>query len=248
MKKDNLIFLDTETTGTDMEARLCQVAYKFQGKEVEELFLPPVPITIDSMAISHITNKMVAGKKPFINSSMYEDLKKILDDPKNILVAHNVSFDAEMLKREGLKIGQTIDTLKVASYWDKEGKANKYSLQYLRYFFDLEVGEVTAHQALSDVLVLEKLFDYLFEKMKNELGDDDSVIEKMLEISRWPILLKKFSFGKYTGQNIKEVVAVDEQYVSWLLQQKKETRSRGEGNEHDENWIYTLDYYLHGGE
>lgn len=248
MNYQNLIFLDTETTGTGPVDRLCQVAYKFEGKEAEELFLPPVPITIDSMAISHITNKMVAGKPTFIGSQMQKDLEKILNNPENILVAHNVSFDAEMLKRENLSIGKTIDTLKVAGYLDKDGQAGKYSLQYLRYFFDLEVGKVTAHQALGDVQVLEKLFDYLFEKLAQELGTEDGVIEKMVEISKWPMLLKKFSFGKYIGQNIKEVVAIDGQYVSWLLQQKKETRNRGEGNDHDENWIYTLDYYLNGGE
>ena len=55
MNRTRLIFLDTETTGIGPEDRLCQVAYHFGGREAESLFRPPVPISIESMAIHHIT-------------------------------------------------------------------------------------------------------------------------------------------------------------------------------------------------
>jgi DNA polymerase III epsilon subunit-like protein len=54
------IFLDTETTGTGSDDRLCQIAFKPEVcPAVCELFNPGMPISIDAMAIHHITNKMV---------------------------------------------------------------------------------------------------------------------------------------------------------------------------------------------
>ncbi len=44
------IFLDTETTGTEKEDRLCQLAYKLEtGEIVNELLKPPLPISIIAM-------------------------------------------------------------------------------------------------------------------------------------------------------------------------------------------------------
>lgn len=54
------IFLDTETTGTGADDRLCQLAFKTgQGTIVNQLFNPGRPIAIEAMAVHHITNEMV---------------------------------------------------------------------------------------------------------------------------------------------------------------------------------------------
>jgi len=54
------IFLDTETTGTGPDDRLCQIAFKADdGPAICDLFNPGKPISIDAMAIHHITEKMV---------------------------------------------------------------------------------------------------------------------------------------------------------------------------------------------
>ena len=45
------IFLDTETTGTGPDDRLCQIAFKPEvGPATSELFNPGMPISIDAMA------------------------------------------------------------------------------------------------------------------------------------------------------------------------------------------------------
>jgi DNA polymerase III epsilon subunit-like protein len=217
------------------------VAYKFKGEEKEALFKPPIPIEIEAMAVSHITNRMVEDKDIFVGSLMQKELEEIFGD-ENILVAHNAIFDVEMLERENLKIGKKIDTHKIAQYLDKEGEISKYSLQYLRYYFDLDVQNATAHNALGDVRVLEKLFDNFFEKMMAEFGEEEKVIEKMIEISEKPILIKKFNFGKYNGERVSNVFQIDARYLKWLLDEKIKTRDQGGDN--DENWIYTLEYYL----
>jgi len=51
------IFLDTETTGTDEDDRLCQIAFKTEaGLIVNKLFNPGKPISIEAMSIHHITD------------------------------------------------------------------------------------------------------------------------------------------------------------------------------------------------
>lgn len=241
MKRSNLVFLDTETTGMGPEDRVCQVAYAFEGEEQEALFKPPLPITIDAMVVTHITNKMVAECEPFASSSMYKNLENIFS-ADNIVVAHNAPFDIEMLKREGLSVKHSIDTFKIAHHLDTEKIVPRQSLQYLRYYYDLDVDDAEAHSALGDVRVLEKLFDYFFAQMEATIGDEEKVLQAMLEISSRPILFDKFTFGKYTGRKVSEVAVEDSGYIGWMLNQKIMTRENG--GENDENWIYTLDHYL----
>jgi DNA polymerase III epsilon subunit-like protein len=241
MKMDKLVFLDTETTGLGADGRLCQVAYKFQGKEAEAMFKPPVPIEIEAMSVTHITNKMVALKEPFIGSEMCKDLENIFA-VGNILVAHNADFDAGILSKDGVQVEHVIDTHKIAHHLDVDGEIPRHSLQYLRYYFDLDVENASAHDALGDVRVLEKLFEYFFAKMALEESDEEKIIEKMMEISARPILIKKFNFGKYAGELVSEVAKKDSGYLSWLFNQKVMNRENGIMN--DEDWIFTLDKYL----
>lgn len=241
MNKKNLVFLDTETTGTGPDGRLCQLAYKHGGKERVSFFKPPVPIEVEAMSISHITNRMVADKEPFLNSPMYNELREILSK-ECVLVAHNAGFDAEILKREGIVVGKFIDTWKIAQHLDPELKIPKYNLQYLRYYFDLEIENAPAHDAMGDVRVLEKLFNHFFGEMLGAKGNEKNVLDEMIEISSRPVFLKKFTFGKYIGELIENVARKDPGYIEWLRNEKLKTR--GQGGENDENWIYTLEYYL----
>lgn len=241
MVKSKLIFLDTETTGKGPMDRLCQIAYKLDSEEFESLFKPPVSIQVEAMAISHITNKMVENEMSFIGSEMHKNLADIFSK-EVILIAHNAQFDVEMLRKENLEIKNIIDTFKVAYYLDKESKIAQYNLQYLRYFLDLDVENVVAHNALGDVKVLEKLFERLFQKMMIEFKDEKFVLEEMIKISSQPLLMKKFPFGKYKGQKVEDIVKSDSGYLDWLLKQKIEAREQEDKN--DENWIYTLEYYL----
>ena len=241
MNRSNLVFLDTETTGIGADGRLCQLAYSFEGKEFEALFKPPVPIEIEAMSVTHITNKMVADKETFQGSQMKKDVENLFSGD-NILVAHNAQFDAGILKREGLEIKNIIDTLKIAQHLDVDGDIPKYKLQYLRYYFDLDVENASAHDALGDVRVLERLFERYFQQMLIDLGTEEKVLQAMMEISARPVLIKKFNFGKYMGEKVSEVAKKDSGYLSWLFNQK--VMARENGIENDEDWIFTLDKYL----
>jgi DNA polymerase III epsilon subunit-like protein len=184
---------------------------------------------------------MVQEKEVFEGSEMFDHLKKILSEG-NILVAHNAKFDVEMLKKEGLEIPYVIDTLKVIQHLDVKAEIPKYNMQYLRYYFDIDLEDATAHDALGDIRVLEKLFDLFFDKMEAEGKDEESIIKEMIEISARPVLIKKFNFGKYNGVAVEEVAKTDSGYLRWLLNEKIKTRDQDGDN--DENWIYTLENYL----
>ncbi|MEN9582664.1 MAG: hypothetical protein RL641_618 [Candidatus Parcubacteria bacterium] len=233
-----LLFFDTETTGNREEDRLCQIAYKYDGETVSELFKPPLPIQIDAMMVHHITNKMIADKPTFEFSATYKHLHDKAHDENTVFIAHNAPFDLSMLKHEGIIPIKSICTLKVARAVDEAAKIPSYKLQYLRYLLDIDI-EATAHDALGDVLVLEKVYDY-FEKKVIEKNSCDAAtaIEIMMEISSKPSLLRNINFGKHKGKTIEEVAKADKGYLEWLYNEKKK-------NPKDEaDWLYTLEYYL----
>ncbi|MEK7060536.1 MAG: exonuclease domain-containing protein [Patescibacteria group bacterium] len=237
-----IIFLDTETTGNSDKDRLVQLAVKERFVEeplVNALYKPPVPISIESMAIHHITEKMVAWKPAFADAAEYAGLKDLLEHNETITVAHNSAFDTAMLAREGVVPNQCICTYKIAYALDPNDQLPNYRLQYLRYLLDLDV-EAEAHDAFGDVLVLEALFERLMQKMKERHGTEKSALEAMLAISARPLLFTTLRFGKYNGKRLEEVVKIDRKYLEWLLSEKEKTP------EIETDWIYTLKHYLAG--
>ncbi|HBU07213.1 MAG TPA: DNA polymerase III subunit epsilon [Candidatus Magasanikbacteria bacterium] len=234
----SIIILDTETTDKDPNNRLVQLAYKnlTTDEVVNEYFKPPVPITFGAMAVHHITSKMVEDKQPFADSQHRADLIELLKN--NILVAHNAPFDIQVLKNEGVAIGQSLDTLRIARHLlDSE----QYSLQYLRYFLDLNI-EADAHDALGDILVLEKLFVYLQNhvKAKFNYSSEEEILNKLLELNAQPVLLDVINFGKYRGKTFAEIAKTDKSYLQWLFGSETEKA----GADQNEELVYTLKHYL----
>ncbi len=236
----NILFFDTETTGNGDEDRLCQLAIKMRGSpepRLNALYKPPVAISIESMAIHHITQKMVANKPLFTAADECNEVKSLFESSETLAVAHNAAFDIAMLAREGITPSRTICTYKVARALDPKEVIGIYQLQYLRYRLELEV-EATAHDAWGDVLVLEALFERLLQKVKEQEGSEEAALEKMLEISATPMLFTTLRFGKYNGKKIEEVLRTDRKYLEWLLAQKEQKPLA------EADWIYTLKHYL----
>lgn len=234
-----VIFFDTETTGNEPKKDfVCQLAYKTSDQTFCELYKPLIPIPPEASAITHITNKMVADKPLFKESDNYEIIKSLFENPNSVVVAHNAKFDLAIIDKEGIKPANFICTLRVARYLDKENIIPQYKLQYLRYYLDIEI-EAEAHDALGDVLVLEKLYDRLLAKIiKEDNLSQDEAIEKMIDISSHPSLMNIFNFGKYNGKTVEEVANTDRGYLEWMLAQKEQNP------DNEEDWIYTLRHYL----
>lgn len=234
-----IIFFDTETTGNTEKDFLCQIAYKIGNESFAGLYKPPIKIPPEASAVHHITNKMVNEKPVFSGSLDSKKIKELFENKDSVVIAHNAPFDLLMIKKEGIEPKKFICTLRLARHLDPDGKIERYNLQYLRYLLDLDV-EATAHDALGDVLVLEKLFERLKKKlMEQENLNEEKVLEKMIEISSHPSLFKFINFGKHNGKELKEIAQIDPGYLEWLLKQKEES------DQIDEDWIYTLKHYLH---
>lgn len=247
MNKTNLIFLDTETTGNQPNDRLCQLAWKYLGQSYDEMFdelyNPGLPITIEAMAVHHITEKMIEGKPLFQESPDYAPTKGLLENPENVLVAHNAPFDIDMLQRDSINPSNAIDTLKLVRHFDPTMSIKRHNMQYLRYLLKLDedIDEpIHAHDAKGDVIILELLFLRLYEKTKTEfnLESEEDIIKKMIELSGQPASIGKFTFGKYTGRSVAEVAKEDPGYLQWLLAQKRQS------DQDETDWIYTLEQAL----
>lgn len=235
----NFIFLDTETTGVEILDRLYQVAYKTADETLDEKFKPPVPISHVASSITHITNKDVALKPPFTNSPTEAKLKDLVEKDY-ILIAHNSTFDLGMLNKEGINFKRHICTMKLARHID-EGDMVNHQLQYLRYYYDLEIdlGGLAPHDALADIIVLEQVFKKLARAIQNHYNlSKVQTIQRMIEISMNPVLLKKINTKKHPNKLIADVAKEDPQYLIWLLGEKKKNPAG------EEDWIYTLNHYL----
>ena len=237
-----LIFIDIETTGLEREDKICSIALIIvDEKEISykyELVNEGKKIPPQASSIHHITNEMIKEKSAFKKGEIYKFLQENSND-KNTLIAHNIKFDLEKLSSAGVTWkGDLIDTLRVTKHLIPE--CEFFSLQVLRYELQLyrdeeklkdELGikdALSAHNALSDALVVKLLFNSL-----EELAS----LDKMKELSFKNVLLQKFDFGKHSGKYIEEVAMNDRGYLEWMLHSVSDL---------DEDLKYSINYYLEG--
>lgn len=226
-KTMNLLFLDTETTDLE-QRRLVQLAYKRYGSDevFNGLFKPPISITAGASEQNHIVDEDVANAPIFAGSEHAQVLQEILKD--HILIAHNAAFDMEVLKNEGVETRMHICTQKVAQSIFDDPAMEKFSQQYLRYYLKLYKTEpekrYIAHDAYGDIMVLEKLFLYIFTKMQqdNKTGARETIAQ-MVNISMNPILLKRLTYGKHKGKTYEELARTDPSYLAWIRDKKEGT-------------------------
>ncbi|MDD3855414.1 MAG: DNA polymerase III subunit epsilon [Sulfurimonas sp. RIFOXYB2_FULL_37_5] len=222
------IILDTETTGTGELDRVIQLGFMVLGeKKVEvqnEFFSSDVPINFAAMEVHGITPDMLKGKSTCKESASYKRLLQ-LNTNENYLIIHNAKFDVDMLKKEGFETQmRVIDTLRVAKHIFPNEEAHR--LQYFRYKMELYKDEqkeadalgivVKAHDAIGDVLVLKLLLSKLREAVQVQFPNENPV-EKMVDLTMTPILIKSFNFGKYKGKTLQEVATSDAPYLRWML-------------------------------
>ncbi len=243
-----ILFFDTESTGILKDDKnqvtsnwdLIQLAYRKLDAGVKtdkDIFVNTDRyIEIWAMATHGIYPELLAEKSGgrYIDDELREELTPVFTD--NIIVAHNIDFDKDILQKSGIGYGdKMIDTLKIAkilwSEWvllNSGWKEPEYvNLQYLRYFFELykvvdnEGNEecTTAHDAFGDVIVLERVFYELFKIIKTKLDKtDEEVLEIMMRMTaKEYILIKTMRVGKYRGKSFEEVSTLDRGYLDWML-------------------------------
>jgi len=240
------IILDTETTGTEEQDRVIQLGYMVLGaKETEvhnEFCSSDIEIKFPAMEVHGITPEMIANKPTCKDSTAYKRLLE-LNTPENYMIIHNAPFDLKMLEKEGFDTQmKVIDTLRVAKHIFEEEEAHR--LQYFRYKMGLykqeeaeaqKLGiEVKAHDAIGDVLVL-KLFLTELKKAVQQKYPNENPVEKMVDLTNTPILVKTFRFGKHKGKTLQEVAQEDAGYLRWMLKSMDTL---------DDDMRYSIEYYL----
>ena len=240
------IILDTETTGTGDEDRVIQLGYIVLGTnpiEVHNEFnSTEIPISFGAMEVHGITPDLLEGKPACVETSAYKRLLE-LNTPENYLIIHNAPFDIKMLEKEGFSTQmKVIDTLRVAKHVLPDEEAHR--LQYFRYKMDLYKEEkkeadalgivVKAHDAIGDVLVL-KLFLSKLKVAVQEAFPNENPVEKMVDLTNTPILVKTFRFGKHKGKELAEVAREDAGYLRWMLSSMDNL---------DDDLRYSINHYL----
>lgn len=236
-----LVFLDFETTGTGSDDKICSIASLISDDKRMQLYydlvnegkkIPPI-----ASSINNITNEMIKEKPPLKESKSFLMLMNALED-EAVPVAHNLPFELQMLVSAGIEIEiDGIDTLRCCRHLIPD--LESYGLNFLRYEMKLykkekmlanELGLEAAclmpHNAQSDVIITKLLYDELLELASKE---------EMIELSKRPVLLQKFEFGKYAGRYIEEIAMVDRGYLEWMLRSIEDL---------GEDMRYTLEYYL----
>jgi DNA polymerase III epsilon subunit-like protein len=236
---------DTETTGNGEQDRIIQVGgilvhSKNEIEVFDELCSCDVPISIEAMAVHHITPQMIESKPSFLQTNFHAKLIEY-NSLQNYLIAHNISFDTGMLQKEGFVNNYTIiDTLRCAKHLLPHEQS--HALQYLRYSLGLYSGEqsecdtlnvtIKAHDAIGDVVVMKLLLSKLVQELRAK-NSSSNPMEELARLTQTPVLIDMFKFGKYKGRKVAEIAKEDSGYLKWMKNNM----------ELDEDLIYTLNYY-----
>ena len=240
------VLFDTETTGNQDDDKIIQfgamiVDQKGKVEAFDELCSTDVAIKLEAMEVHNITPDLLNGKPKAIETNFYKKLEE-LNSSENFLIAHNISFDMGMIKKEGfVNQYQLIDTLRCAKHLFPELAYHR--LQYIRYaleLFKVEDAEaskhnitIKAHDAIGDVLVMKIFLSKLVAKCR-EIYPDYNPIEKLADLTKTPVFIKTFKFGKYKGKDVAQVAREDAGYLNWMKTNM----------ELDEDLRYTLDKVL----
>ena len=104
-------------------------------------------------------------------------------------------------------------------YKDEEAEASKHNIV------------IKAHDAIGDVLVMKLFLSKLVAKCRELFPQSKNPMEKLHELTKTPVIIETFKFGKYKGQKIEEVCDKDMGYIDWMMDKM----------ELDEDMKYTLD-------
>jgi len=168
---DNLVFLDTETTGLDPArgAKIVEIAmlktHNGVKESYENLVNPGQAIPSEYSKIHSIYDDMVKDSPSF--GKIAKEVVSFIGD--SIVVCHNASFDLLFIHRELYQAGifakniSYIDTLRLAR---EHFSFNSNKLESIAEAVNVKVN--VKHRAMSDVLTLFSVAKYMFAKMYRE--------------------------------------------------------------------------------
>ncbi|HEX2037810.1 MAG TPA: DNA polymerase I [Chloroflexota bacterium] len=177
LRAQEIIAVDTETTGLERDARLCGLSFSWQpGQGVYVPTRSPEPA-------SHLDTATVLGV-----------LRGVLEDPAVPKCGHNLKFDAAVLRREGVRLrGVVFDSLLASQLLDPTQSGHKLdhlALSLLGYqmipITDL-IGSEEGQGAM-DAVPLEQITTYAAEDADVALRLQQYLQPKLDELGLSPLL------------------------------------------------------------
>jgi exodeoxyribonuclease X len=206
--------IDVETTSNDLNnIDVIEVGWvdvwfpvdggnPLMGHPFKTFLKPTRPITVESMAVHHITEEEAATG---IHQDQLDEL--IMKDQPDCFVAHNAKFEAALLK-----IGDKpwLCTLKAA--YRVFPDSVRHTNQVLRYALGLHVDPDLSqppHRAAPDAYVTAHLLIRLAQEVS---------VEQMLDWTTRPAVLPRVSFGKHKGKTWDQI---PDSYFRFILDDGK---------------------------
>jgi DNA polymerase III epsilon subunit family exonuclease len=255
---DDVVFtvFDTETTGDnvkreDKPIEVAAVSWNvkdgFLGKPKSWLIDPGISIHPAAIAVHGLMDEDLIGKPKL--EDVLPELHEYIGN--NILVAHNIAFDLNMLPTLKDLPNKRIDTLRFAKHIFTIGQSgyknhplSSFKMQELRYWLNVKIDTMglSAHRAAADILVTGAVLGEMIKEFKIKNNDAKS-IDEMLSFINAPFLIEKMPFGKYSGVLIEDAIIKEinnpKNYFSWLL------KSVNSGEfKMDDDLLYSIKFYL----
>lgn len=225
---------DTETTGknedrVDKPIEVAVVPWNIERGFITApkswLINPEMPIHPAAIAVHGLQDEDVE------NAPLYQDVIpefiELIEDWT--MVAHNNEFDLKMLPELKNSNNCQLDMLRFARQIYKKGELghkdqalSSHQSQELRYWLNLKIdtGDLQAHRAAADIIVTGKVFEETLRRCIERTGVQ--TLGELLSFINAPMLIEKFTFGKYKGQRIEDVIISEKSssrnYFHWLFE------------------------------
>ncbi len=226
-----LVFFDLETTHLDINlARIIEIAMiKLYPDNRTESYLsrvnPGIPIPSEATRIHGITNLDVMDKPSFrdIARDVYSVMEHC-DLAGYNLIAYDLPVLVNEFKRAGIDFATDniaiIDVMEIFKKKERRNLAAAYQFYCQKQLRD-------AHSALKDTQATLEIFQAQLSRYADlptrvqELHEfcnqrDDRFIDSDKKFI-WQNGEACFSFGKYKGMPLKQVVKTDADYIKWML-------------------------------
>ena len=225
-----LVFFDLETTGvntaTDKIVQISMIKVFPDGKEEKYNYFvnPGMPIPAEATAIHGITDEMARDKPLF--PEIASEIAKIISGCD--LAGYNSNrFDIPLLAEELLRAEVDVDFSKIKSvdvqniFYKKEPRTLIAAYQFYCQK-DLE----NAHSSDADTLATYEVLKAQLERYDDLEGDVDFLSEftlqkKNVDLAGFIIYDKNgqemFSFGKYKGRLVEDILEKDLGYFGWIM-------------------------------
>jgi len=238
--KRPLVFLDLETTGTDVaKDRIVEIAFVKvfpdqtqetipEFKDTKFLINPGMPIPIESSLVHGIYDADVKGAPLFSDCApMLNDFIEGCD-----LAGYNSNkFDIPLLAEEFLRVGIPF-TLDGRNTVDVQILFHKLEPRNLSAAFKYYTGGTleNAHAALIDTQATYEVFKGMYEKYKDDERALPTTIEEIEALSSYgkrADLIGNlqfneegdmvFGFGKHKGVKVADVLTREPGYFGWMM-------------------------------